>query len=272
MKLTLHRATLLILLAASATVLTAAPRFLNGPALAPRPQHRDIIIRERRGNQVTSSNWSGYVVTGANDSVTDATGSWLVPSLNCGSTPNAYAAFWVGIDGWGSNTVEQVGTESDCVNGQPSHYAWFEFYPHNYFTIDSVPIKSGDKISAAVQYAGGKFTVSLTDGSTTEHFSTSSKLNQARRSSAEWIVEAPYSGGVPPLADFNNAGFGVDNTGIISTNNASIAGATGPIGSFNPADVLAITMTADNGATKALPSALSTDKTSFTDMWFNPGP
>jgi hypothetical protein len=103
-------------------------------------------------------------------------------------------------------------------------------------------------------------------------FSASTKLNQAQRSSAEWIVEAPYSGGVLPLADFNTTSFGVDYTDIAGTNNAVVAGASGPVGSFNPSDVFTITMTADNGAIKALPSALSTDKTSFSDAWYSPGP
>jgi hypothetical protein len=264
--LALRRSTLAVLFAFSAV----GARPVKAPSSA-GPQHRDIIIRERRGSQVTSSNWSGYAITGAKDSVTDATGSWIVPSVNCSSTPNAYSAIWVGIDGYNSNTVEQIGTESDCVSGQAENYAWFEFYPHNYFTIESTPIKAGDVISAEVKYSGGKFIVSLSVNHGVP-FSTSTKLNQADRSSAEWIVEAPYSGGVLPLANFNNASFGLDNTNVLATNNAVVGGASGPMGSFSPSDVFAITMTADNGAIKALPSALSSDETSFTDAWYSPGP
>ena len=247
-----------------------APRQFHPKTFA-KPRHREIMIRERHGNQVTSSNWSGYAITGGKGSVTDATGSWIVPSVNCGSTPNGYSAMWVGIDGYSSNTVEQIGTESDCVNGGADNYAWFEFYPHNFFTIESAPIKAGDIISAEVKYSAGKFIVSLSVNHGTP-FSTSTKLNQAQRSSAEWIVEAPYSGGVLPLADFNTTSFGVDYTGITGTNDAVVVGARGPIGSFNPSDVFTITMTADNGAIKALPSALSSDKTSFSDTWYSPGP
>jgi hypothetical protein len=237
-----------------------------------RREHRNIIIRERHGTQVTSSNWSGYAVIGARDSVTDATGSWIVPVVDCASTPNAYSATWVGIDGYSSNTVEQIGTESDCVNGQAENYAWFEFYPHFSYTIESVPIKGDDLVSAEVKYSGGKFVVSISVNSGAP-FSTSTKLNQADRSSAEWIVEAPYSGGVLPLADFNTVSFGVDHTAVKGTNDAVIGDASGPIGSFNPSNVFTITMTTDKGgATKAQPSALSTDKTSFTDAWYSAGP
>ena len=241
-------------------------------AVVVRPQHRDIIIRERRGNQATSANWSGYAITAPKGSVTDATGSWKISALNCGSTPNAYSATWVGIDGYGSNTVEQIGTESDCVNGQANYYSWYEFYPHNYYTIESAPIKAGDTVSAGVKYSGGKFIVSLSvNGGAT--FSISTKLNQAERSSAEWIVEAPYSGGVLPLADFQTEDFGVNYTGVTKTNDAVIANASGPIGSFSPADdVISITMTANNGTTKALPSPLVSDEASFSDTWYEAGP
>ena len=246
------------------------PSFGVRTALTPLHRHRDIVIRERHGNQVTSSNWSGYAVTAANDSVTDVKGSWIIPTVTCNST-DAYASFWVGIDGYGSNTVEQIGTDSDCVSGKPSYYAWFEFYPHFSYNIESVTLKPGDVVSAEVNYStSGRFTVSMNvNGS--QAFSTSTKLNQAARSSAEWIIEAPWSGGVLPLADFNTISYGADHTAVPNTCYATIAKSTAPIGSL-PGNVLAITMTADNGATKSLPSSLSTDKSSFTDAWYSAGP
>jgi len=77
---------------------------------------------------------------------------------------------------------------------------------------------------------------------------------------------------VLPLADFNTSYFGVDSTGVAGTNSAKISSVSGAVGSFNPSTVLDITMTADNGTVKALPSALSTDQTSFSDAWYSPGP
>jgi Peptidase A4 family len=268
--ITLRRGMSLLFVVALATLAVGSLALF--PTFRARPGRRDIIIRERHGTQVTSSNWSGYTVTSAKGSVSNASGSWLVPTVNCTSTPNAYSATWVGIDGYSSNTVEQIGTESDCVNGQTSNYAWYEFYPHNYFTIEKFPLTASDRISADVTYAGGKFTVTMEDLNTGKEFSTSTKLNQADRSSAEWIVEAPYSGGVLPLSDFQTEPFGFDATNVANTCNATVESASGPIGSFNAADVFVITMTADNGATKAQPTALSTDKTSFADTWYSVGP
>ena len=234
-------------------------------------RHDPIHIRERHGNQVTSSNWSGYAVTGAKESVTDVKGSWVVPSVNCGGTPTAYASFWVGIDGYSSNTVEQIGTDSDCQSGSAVYYAWFEFYPHPSFNVNSLAIKPGDVISAEVTYTSGRFTVSLTNETTQQSFSTSTKMNSAKRSSAEWIIEAPSGGGVLPLADFNTVSYGARYTSVSGTCGATVGGAIGPIGSFG-GSVDEITMETSNGTPKSQPSKLSRDGSSFTDAWLSAGP
>src|ERR671922_218395 len=66
-----------------------------------------------RNKVVSSSNWAGYAASGSNGTFTSASASWTQPAGKCtgGST---YAAFWVGLDGYTSSTVEQVGTEVDC--------------------------------------------------------------------------------------------------------------------------------------------------------------
>jgi len=74
------------------------------------PRHLPIVIRQRRNNAVTSSNWSGYAVTAGRSTVTDVKGSWIVPPVSC-SGSNQYASLWVGIDGYNSSTVEQIGTD-----------------------------------------------------------------------------------------------------------------------------------------------------------------
>lgn len=144
------------------------------PTVAPR-QHAPAIIRERHGRNATSSNWSGYAITGANDSVSDVKGSWIVPAIQIACQPNTtqYSSFWVGIDGYSSNTVEQIGTDSDCQNGKPVYYAWYEFYPK--FADNLFTVYPNDIISAEVKYSGGQFTVTITDVTTNQSWSTSQK-------------------------------------------------------------------------------------------------
>jgi hypothetical protein len=168
---------------------------------------------------------------------------------SCTSPATQYSSFWIGIDGYDSNTVEQIGTDSDCVNGATTYYAWFEFYPHLSYTINNFPVSPFDSISAEVKYSGGVFTVSLTNHPTGLSFSTSTKMNNAKRSSAEWIAEAPSAGGVLPLADFQTVNFGPGDI-------ATIGSSTSTIGSFPAANVFEITMTNSSGVPKATPASL----------------
>src|SRR5436190_1824338 len=92
-----------------------------------------------------SSNWSGYAVTAASGSVSSVSGSWVVPAVSGACT--SYSSFWVGIDGYNSSTVEQIGTSSDISNGVPTYYAWYEMYP-KYPVNLSMSIEPGDTITA----------------------------------------------------------------------------------------------------------------------------
>jgi hypothetical protein len=229
-------------------------------------QHGPMIVHERHGTNVSSDNWAGYAVTGSKGSVTDVKATWTVPAIvgTCPST-DQYASFWVGIDGYSSSTVEQIGTDSDCTNGKPVYYAWFEFYPHPSFNIKSLAIQPGNTISAEVEAdGGGKFTVTLTNETTQQTFSTSTKIKSADQSSAEWIAEAPSGGGIASLADFGSISFTGPNTATIET-------VTRPIGSFPANEVYEITMVGSTGAPKALPSVL-TSSSAFSVTWASAGP
>jgi hypothetical protein len=188
----------------------------------------------------------------------------------------------VGIDGFNSGTVEQIGTDSDIKGGTAAYYAWYEFYPSAMVQISTVKISPSDVISATVTYlTGSTFTVSITDTTTGTTFSTTGTVRNAARSSAEWIAEAPSSmRGVLPLANFGTVNFGQDTTLVSGTCYATIGGVTGYIGSFGSA-VQTITMATStyNFRThsytivpKAVPSSLSSDGTSFSVTWKSAGP
>ncbi len=237
--------------------------FLMTASALPIPQ-LTLAPRTHDGS-FTSTNWSGYAVTGASGSVSDAKGSWTVPAIQgtCPST-NQYSSFWVGIDGFSSGTVEQTGTDSDCQNGVPTYYAWYEFYPHPSFLIGGMTITPGDTITAQASFNGKSFTVTISDTHTGASFSTSARVSRAQRSSAEWIAEAPSSsGGILPLADFGTVNF--------SSCTATVGTASGSIGSFG-SFVQVITMVTSSGTIKAQPSALSSSGSGFSVTWKSSGP
>jgi hypothetical protein len=227
-----------------------------------------------RMSAITSNNWAGYAVSGAKGAVTDVKGSWTQPSVACSGSSTQYGAFWVGIDGFTSKTVEQTGTDSDCAAGTPSYYAWFEFYPSPSHLVSTVPIHAGDVISAEVSYSSttAKFTLTLKDLTTGKSFSKASAVKRAQRTSAEWIAEAPSStSGVLPLANFGLVHFGYDNTSVNTTCQATVGTMTGDLAAFS---VTSITMTGvtNPSLVKATASGISLDGTSFYVTWKAAGP
>ncbi|HLY47835.1 MAG TPA: G1 family glutamic endopeptidase [Solirubrobacteraceae bacterium] len=228
---------LLILRVAAAT----AAIVLAGGAAA--QAHTALHAPKHKRGATTASNWSGYSVDGTN--AVQAIGTWQQPAASCGIGENSWSSPWVGIDGDNSNTVEQTGTDSDCNNGQPYYYAWYEMYPQKLYTIN-MPIVPGHIYTSSVTYASGVFTLKLSDDSTNPitTFVTQQASKKARRSSIEWIMEGPSSSG---LTNFGQVNFSKDS--------GTINGQTAGLGSFaNPNQ---ITMVSNSGAVRAQPSALS---------------
>ena len=224
------------------------------------------IVRSHNLSNVTatSTNWSGYAVTGASNSVSFVGGYWTVPAISgaCTST-NTYSSFWVGIDGFSSSSVEQLGTDSDCSSGSPSYYAWYEMYPHPSYLISGMTIRPGDQIYATVTFSGSRtYTLYMKDMTTRKTFSKNINAKESR-SSAEWIVEAPYSGGILPLANFGTAYF--------TSYSATISGTTAYINSFPSASTYQINMVTSSGALKDTTSTLGSNG-AFSVTWVSQGP
>lgn len=213
--------------------------------------------------QGTSSNWAGYAIVPNLTKkqavlVDDVKGSWIMPELTCSFGENSYSSFWVGIDGYSSSTVEQIGTGADCSGGVPVYYAWYEMYPKYPVYLD-MQVNPGDLITAEVKYLNaGKFNLIIKDETTGISFSTIQKSPSAKRNSAEWIAEAPWSSGVLPLANFQQVNFLNAQVTVKNT-----------VGSINNSAWKndAITMANPEGVVKAQPSALSADGTSFSVRW-----
>jgi len=174
---------------------------------------------------IASINWSGYAVTNETNSVTFVSATWTVPAVagavgNACSDPDKTwldAAFWIGIDGFNDQYVEQTGTSSDCQWGHVFYYPWFEFYPALPGTIPSTDkIHPGDTIYAYVNYTTtfGIWIQDKTPGHTW-FFSTTEDNPGAPRDSAEWITEAAFGcitadcsvGNFLALTDFTSVTF-----------------------------------------------------------------
>ena len=226
----------------------------------------------RPDNGTDSNNWAGYAVTG--NGFTDARGSWHVPEVNCNVTPNTYAAFWVGIDGFSNSTVEQTGTSSNCNGTTPQYFAWYEFFPAGPVTLTNFPVEAGDVIGAEVKYLGdGTFQIRLHNHRTNQLYVKNQNVSGAERTSAEWIAEAPcgkVEDGVCvdflPLADFHVANYGLGYTGDSGTNTAIDSVTSGPISAFG-SNVQEITMVSTSNVTEAVPTSLTSGGTSFRVWW-----
>lgn len=223
------------------------------------------------GNRYTtdtySENWSGYIAgtnlqgeSSANGTVEYAAGCWTVPTL----TPTAsgtYCAIWVGIDGFADDTVEQLGTSHNWIDGKQQNYAWFEMYPGNSYQISGFPVNIGDEISVRIGYKGDNtFKMVMfnhTQGVSTVVPTSYTVSSSALRSTAEWIVEAPYSNKILPLSDFGMVTFNYCSA-IIDGMNGLISGP----GWVN--DNISMVSTT---AYKAQPSALMKDGSCFQVAW-----
>lgn len=219
-------------------------------------------------HDASSLNWSGYVAatnlaTPQNRSVNSVSGSWVVPKLQP-TTAKTNCSIWVGIDGYVSNSVEQIGTEHDWINGQQRNYAWFEMFPKAAYKILNFPCRPGHLISAEVVFKGnGTFQLVIFNTTKQVYFfvpTSYTTFTGAKRSSAEWIVEAPSKATILPLANFGTVQF---------TNcSAKINGVSGSINDSHWVND-SITMETSDDIVKAQPSSLSSNGSSFSVTWFH---
>ncbi len=185
-------------LAASGTAATAST---NGPHLLAGPGST--------AGEIHSLNWAGYVTRGGG---TSASANWVVSSVH---GAGGYSSSWAGVDGAGWSTVEQTGTESDLIYGQPIYSAWVELYPAPMMVIQytsgaDVPVYPGDHISGSVKANGDYYTIKLTDHTQGWSYAQTFADPSGTNASAEVITEAPSNastGKVLPLANFGSEHF-----------------------------------------------------------------
>ncbi len=216
-----------------------------------KPGTRPFSAHGGIAHEDQSTNWSGYAADSG--TYTSVSATWVQPKGICTSATR-YASFWVGLDGFSSNSVEQTGTDTDCSSGKPVYYGWYEMYPNPSFNFGK-SISAGDTIKASVTYQGSnKYLLSLSDTTKGWTTTTTKTLSGAPRNSAEVIIEAPCctsGGGILPLADF----------GTVNVSNSLVNGAA--IGTLNPVEIIMIN---SSGQDKDTVSALTSNE-NFSATW-----
>lgn len=192
-----------------------------------------------------SANWSGYVVPSAS-LVTQVSGQFTVPKLDCSGGVHAGVSTWVGIGGAGTaaGPLLQTGVRSVCISGtQFANAGWWAEFPR-YPEVDfgSTFVSAGDSMRASVsRNTDGSWTTRLDDLTTgiSGVMTTGKSYGTVRDSdpsvwlqedgsavgavysggyTAEWIVEDFEQADMPlvALADFGSIAFGGLTTSLPS--------------------------------------------------------
>jgi len=216
-----------LICALTVAIAGASSPAIAGQARAGRKHAPVEVLRDVNGDPIrtsdgrlTSGNWSGYVVASyqTKEHYTAAQATWTVPTVTYDGF-EAWSSSWIGIGGFCENkkcepedeTLIQLGTEQDAVSpSETDYYAWYEMLPY-----DSIPtslvVNPGDVITASLSCAGAcespqSWTLSMTNETTSDSWSDVFSY-ESPELSVEVIEEAPYSGVILPLADFDKATF-----------------------------------------------------------------
>lgn len=151
-----------------------------------------------------STNWAGYTDT-MNFSYSDPLFSdihshWTVPNIQQGSTQSynpSDAAAWIGIGGFTSNKLLQIGTDS-IYDGSFQYTTWIEDenFQNSAFSL-GLPISPGDVIYADMTYSNGAFnywmedvnTYTVVQGTFAPYGTPINTTNDYDGTSADWILE-----------------------------------------------------------------------------------
>ena len=246
-------------LAEARTALAHYLRHNHPQAMLVHTRHAGAV---RNVTATGSFNWSGYADTATKaQTFTKVSGAWTTPSVTC-SAEDQVTSNWLGLDGFGNSTVEQLGTISWCFQGTPTYFTWYEMFPANTVEVGTA-LKPGDKISASVTRTGTSYALKLTDATTAGNNISVTKtcaLATCKDTSAEWISERPsFSTGIVPQAHYN--AFKLTSGAQTASGTAGTIG-TGP--GVNAITMIDSTQAYNLGTVSAL-----TGGNSFSTTWKN---
>jgi len=159
------------------------------------------------------SQWSGYIVASdiqnRSPVVSRVSASWIVPEVRP-SENDMFSGVWIGIGGYGEDTLIQTGTEQEYINDQDVYYAWYELLPDYLVRIPNIHVRAGDTITASISLVNENadiWSIEIADITRGQSFKRTFVYNSSRLS-AEWLVERPkVNGAISTLADFGNVTF-----------------------------------------------------------------
>lgn len=180
------------------SVMLAVPG-VAGAATSPANAHRVAaqpggpIVRApgHSSSPTVSLNWSGYAAT-SKTPFNSVQSTFVQPSVRCPGIRYQWTSNWVGLDGYNDQTVEQDGTFAHCGGKNhttPSYEAWIEMFPAP--SVNAFRVNPGDIMKASVNYAGGRFTLTIADLTSGKSKTTVARCASCKRASAEWIIERP---------------------------------------------------------------------------------
>jgi hypothetical protein len=243
-----------------------ARNFISHLKIGPPRQVSGMNVADS-GSSDISSTWSGYADTPSTpaSAYTQVSATWTQPSAQCPATGITMAVFWVGLDGFTSDPVEQDGTLIECFEGYASYADFWEVYPRDNVEFEH-SVRAGDSITSSVSQVGTSYTFTVTDhtrrsASFTTTLTCRRCANSGAPSSAEWISVAPCcknaAGALYNLANFKKWTL----TGAAETYDGTAGNIkSGP-------KVNKAVMKDSKGRVQEQPSGLTGSGTSFTDTW-----
>jgi hypothetical protein len=206
------------------------------------------------------AHWAGYLVSldiqNRSQGVSGISASWIVPEVQF-SENNTFSSVWVGVGGYGEESLIQAGTEQHCFNGKIEYFAWYELLPAYIVRTQSVNVQPGDTVVVSINLLNqdqSTWQITIDNLSNGNHFEKTNIFYDSSQQSAEWIVERPtVENVISNLANFGNV--------TLTNCTATINGVNGSIKDFIYAPTIMVD-SANNPLTST--SALSGDGSSFS--------
>ena len=137
--------------------------------------------------------WAGYLEQ-SSTAFTAAYGTLTVPTVTADSSNSVSP--WVGIDGYGTNSLIQAGVSAISGNNTTSYHVWWETLGPSGSAQDVAPqdqfdASPGDTINVYIwQLSAGQWEITVNDMTSGRGFRTSVSYTGAD-TTAEWIAETP---------------------------------------------------------------------------------